>query len=368
VSGERPSIRGIGTALPSHPFAQEPTCEALIEALALDRAAARRVRAVYRRSRIERRHSVLSDDEHPLSLFGIRAAAGERVGTAERMALYREHAPPLALEACRALLADPAVPRPGAVTHVIVASCTGFLAPGLDVLLCRALELRADVGRTLVGFQGCQAGLSALRLADALCRADEDAAVLVLCLELSTLHFQASAADDDVLAGSLFSDGAAAALVAGRRVPRRAAALEVERAATCLHADSLEHMTWEVGDEGFALHLSRLLPRLVGFEFLPFVAGELALGDPAERERRFWAVHPGGAAILDSLEAALGLPTEALAASREVLAGHGNMSSATIWFVLDRLRRHPGLPERGAALAFGPGLSLEATLLRRLPA
>jgi predicted naringenin-chalcone synthase len=277
----------------------------------------------------------------------------------------------------------------------VVATCTGFYAPGLDVELVADLGLDRDVSRIQVGFQGCHAGLTSLRLADALCRADREALVLLVCIELCTLHLQIEPSDDNLLANSLFGDGAAALFVAGANAApalavagsgardsgragsaRGAGSLEVVAAGSWLEPGTEREMAWELGNTGFQMRLSALVPRILGLNTGQFLATALALPPEQVRAIDFWAVHPGGPAILDQVERSLGLRPESLESSRAVLRDYGNMSSPTVFFVLARTwdelagvaggnggRGTESAPRRGVALAFGPGLTLEAVLL-----
>jgi alpha-pyrone synthase len=336
----------------------------------LDEDRARRLRTLYKHSRIDTRHSCLADvgrSWQEFTFFPRHPQLRPPPPTSRRMQAYREHAPVLARAACEDLLRQAGAVSPGAIDHLFVVSCTGFFAPGLDVLLTHDLRLRADVGRTLIGFQGCQGGLTALRLAERLCRADPRSSALIVCVELCTLHFQNDPTEENLLANALFADGAAAILVSGAEVPRAsgAAELRLERTATLLHPDSLEEMVWTVGDTGFELKLSAMIPRLLAGN-VPALIGEI-LGPEwtALRDTGIWAIHPGGSAILDGLQKALGLHPDRLAASREVLRSFGNMSSATIHFVLRKVLDDPGLTGPGVALSFGPGLTVEAARLRK---
>jgi predicted naringenin-chalcone synthase len=333
----------------------------------LEGSARRRLGVLYRRSGIEHRYSCLERDfrdEMEDALF-VPCHRSEPPGTAARMRVYAREAPALAERAARNLLSRPGSPPPPTIDHLLVVSCTGFSAPGVDVQLARSLGLRADVGRAVIGFHGCQGGLSALRLADLICRARPRSRVLIVCVELCTLHFQHEPTEENLLANALFADGAAAVLVTGRP-EGEGPCLQVVAAASALHTGAGEEMRWEIGDHGFHLHLSALLPRVLGYGMRDLVVGALGL-DPAEiHARASWAVHPGGVAILDAIAAAFELPPDALRVSRQVLRAYGNMSSATIYFVLARLMEElePGF-EDGFALAFGPGLSVEAARLRR---
>jgi predicted naringenin-chalcone synthase len=338
-----PTLLGIGTAVPGHDihdafigWARARVDER--ERRVFDRMAAR--------SGIGHRWSVLPPaPASPVDPGGFYADE-PLPGTAERMALYAEAAPALALEAVRDLAAR--VPLEG-ITHLVVASCTGFVAPGIDQLLARALGLDGAVERTLIGFMGCYAAIAALRTARHIVRSEPEARVLVVTVELSTLHLQAVNEIEPLLAMLQFGDGAAAALVAAGE---GGVALGRPFSATLPDSDGL--IRWDITDRGFAMHLSGEVPgRIAGALADPATVAVLTGGEAVDG----WAVHAGGRSILDAVEQALGLAPEALAASRAVLADNGNMSSATLMFVLARMIDAP--PARGVALAFGPGLAAE---------
>ncbi len=390
------AIQAIGTAVPGPGFAQPELVEFMKRAHAADARLSRLLDILYRRSGIDRRYSCLADYGLTREAFRFfsRNAAGEQPSTARRMAIYRQAATPLAVEAVNAACRRLADFDRREITHLVVASCTGFFAPGIDVDLVTALGLSPRVARTLIGFQGCHAALSSLRVADSTCRADPRATVLVVCVELCTLHFQIVPTEDNLLANSLFADGGCAVLLhsqeldeperrwaeanrgeanraggdSGARRPR----LFISRSASWLEADTQGEMAWSVGDHGFEMRLSSLVPRILGLHVERFL--EEALGMDADEldALGFWAVHPGGPAILDEIERSLRLDPELLRASRNVLREYGNMSSPTVLFVLERLWREMAenprpLPEQGVALAFGPGLTLEAILFETRP-
>lgn len=320
-----------------------------------------------RSTAIARRASVLPDFTEPMevrTLFPANAALEPPPTTGQRMAAYEREAPRLAAQAAEACLAQ-AQREQREVTHLLVVSCTGFFAPGVDVLLARTLGLRRDVERQIIGFMGCYAAFCALRAADAICRADPAALVLVVCVELCTLHFQRPLAVEAVLTNALFSDGAAAALLASGGAGR----LRLLDTATQLtEEDTRAQMTWRIIDSGFRMTLAASVPETLRREVAPFVDGLLARRGIARGDIAFWAVHPGGRRIVEVVGAELGAAPAALAPSYEVLAAHGNMSSATILFVLERWIAR-GLPPGalGVALAFGPGLTMEGALLQVPP-
>ncbi len=283
-------------------------------------------------------------------------------GTAARMARFEKTGPLLAMDALAALGLDGERER---ITHLVVTSCTGFVAPGIDQLIVKAAGLNPGVERTVVGFMGCYAAVNSLRLAHHFVRSEPAARVLVVNLELCTLHFQETGNIEQLLSMLLFGDGCSAALVTGDET---GLALDDFRATTI--DDSAEAITWRVGDQGFDMHLSGEVPgrimRALKFETERNDGDGLLRGTRPE-DYGVWAVHAGGRTILDAVENGFGLPGNALHWSRGVLRDFGNMSSATLMFVLQRVLRSIGgsdtpvtKGEKGFAVAFGPGLAAES--------
>ena len=274
--------------------------------------------------------------------------------TAERMRRYEADAPALALRAVADLkLGDD---ERAAVSHLIVTSCTGFSAPGLDLQIVEGLGLKPSVERTMVGFMGCYAAISALKLARHIVRSEPEAKVLVVSLELCTLHLQETSNLEQVLTFLVFGDGCAAALVTADPQGLSLDSFHAEVA-----AGTAEQITWNVRDQGFDMFLSGGVPGSIG----KALGGgrEAILRGGAVEDFDLWAVHPGGRSVLDAVEAAFALPPKALSASREVLRRFGNMSSATVLFVLKAILDNPTVAgARGCAMAFGPGLTAETML------
>ncbi len=246
------------------------------------------------------------------------------------------------------------------ITHVIAVSCTGFFAPGLDQMIARQLELRPQVERTIVGFMGCAAAFNALRLADQIVRGRPEARVLIVCVELCTLHLQQGHRSEDLIVGALFSDGASACIV-GRPRPEQQDVFEIQRFYTELTPETESFMVWRIGNHGYKLHLSTEIPARLA-EVAPMALQTLFAHNIPDLS--FWAIHPGGRAILDSLTEIFTLAPHYLEPSRETLHLYGNVSSATILFVLQAYRRRlreqaTGSRLDGVAMAFGPGLVTE---------
>jgi predicted naringenin-chalcone synthase len=284
---------------------------------------------------------------------------GSFPGTGVRMARFEQTAPMLAGDALDALGLDGERER---ITHLVVASCTGFIAPGIDQLIVKAAGLNPGVERTVVGFMGCYAAVNSLRLAHHFVRSEPSARVLVVNIELCTLHFQETGNLEQLLSMLLFGDGCSAALVTADET---GIALNDFRSTTI--EDSGEAITWRIGDQGFDMHLSGEVPgriqRALKFESERNDGDGLLRGTQVA-DYDLWAVHAGGRTILDAVENGFGLPGEALHWSRGVLREFGNMSSATLMFVMQRILGGAGTTvakdSKGFGVAFGPGLAAES--------
>jgi alpha-pyrone synthase len=277
---------------------------------------------------------------------------GDFPGTAARMRLYEEHAPMLALEAVEKLLQGE---DRAAITHIIVTSCTGFSAPGVDLEIIQRCGLRPDVERTMVGFMGCYAAINGLKLARHIVRSQPEARVLAINLELCSLHLHQTDDLEEILSFLLFADGCAAALVSADKV-----GVAMEGFKSKLVPDTSELIRWNVRDQGFDMVLSGGVPGAIR---TALTAARHDLFDGAN-DIELWAVHPGGRTVLDAVEQAFALPSAALTASRSVLNDYGNMSSGTVMFVLDRIMREAAAGQRGCAMSFGPGLVAETMMFR----
>lgn len=359
-------LHGLARRVPPTAYSQEAIGEILRAELDPDGVGSRLTSKIYRSSGIRNRHSVIQDHRSggDSSLF-FDGATGAFLSpsTGARNDEYVRHALPLFCDTARDALESSCF-APGDVTHVITVSCTGFVAPGPDFAIARDLGLNPSVERYHLGFMGCYAAFPALRMAAAFCRTDPTAVVLVVCVELCTVHLEPSEVVDHIIASSVFADGAAGVVVSASRPD--AARLELVASTTRLAPDSEEHMAWRIGDHGFEMTLSTYVPSILGAHIGGLVDGILADAGRTRGEVDHWLVHPGGRAILDHVEQALALPPDALAASRAVLARYGNMSSATILFVMQEALES-GLCKPGDlayAMAFGPGLTVESALLR----
>jgi predicted naringenin-chalcone synthase len=358
------AVQGIGTAVPTCSIAQEDAAHMALGLCCTSEEQGRLLQAVYRRSGVRQRASVVLENGNGAgvhqSFYPTPPLAVDRGPTTRaRMDRYCDEARDLALRSAREAIEGSPL-SPDGITHLITVSCSGFHAPGIDVALIKGLGLAPTVRRTHVGFMGCHGAFNGLQVAQALADSDPHARVLLCAVELCSLHLFCGWDLEKIVANALFADGAAA--VVG--VPRDLASPDSWRLAatgSCLIPDSEDAMTWRIGDFGFEMTLSNRVPALIRENLRPWLERWLEECGLRLDDVRSWAVHPGGPRILSAVEEALGLPSEALAASREALAEHGNMSSPTVLFILRRLRER-GAPRPCVALGFGPGLAAEAAL------
>lgn len=341
-------IHAIGTAVPGHDVHDDFISWASQRLEGRDRALFLRMAG---RSGIEHRYSILSpgtDGGSPVDPDGFYG--GVTPTTSTRMERYADEAPELALRAIADL--ESREPIDG-ITHLVVASCTGFVAPGIDQIIARRLKLDGSVERTLVGFMGCYAAVAALRVAHHITRSDPQARVLVVTVELCSLHMQDTGEIGSLLAQLQFADGAAAALVSAE--PK---GIAIDRFFAATLPDSDDLIRWTIGDAGFAMHLSGEVPGRIAQALDTPDMRRAILGNRDAADMPSWAVHAGGRSILDAVEHGLGLGADALVASREVLRRNGNMSSSTLLFALAAMMAGPTAID-GIAMAFGPGLAAE---------
>ncbi|MGO1315947.1 MAG: type III polyketide synthase [Cellulomonadaceae bacterium] len=366
-------IRAIETAVPPTALAQSVLRD-LFAAQPLSRLGARLVHGAFDGAQIDRRHTVIAELDgaaRPDPVFydpSARRLLNPSTGT--RNAVYTSAAPTLFVPAARRALAATGDLGPDDVTHVVTVSCTGFYAPGPDYTLVRELGLSPSVQRYHLGFMGCYAAVPALRAAQAFCAQDPAAVVLVVSVELCTVHLATSDDPDTIVASAVFADGAGAAVVTARPAPPGNPVLELDGFESTLTPVGEQDMAWTIGDHGFAMVLSRYVPHIIGAHILDALAPVRAAAGLAPEaswsDIELWAVHPGGRAILDEVQHALDLAPDQLADARAVLREFGNMSSATVLFVLRRMLRSPApRPSRVCALAFGPGLTVESAMLTR---
>ncbi|MFI8595030.1 type III polyketide synthase [Microbacterium sp. NPDC078428] len=355
-------ILGIGTATPPTVITQNDVRDLFLAQPGTDRLTSRLIGAAFDQSAIDTRHTVLPELVAGGSAFVDRDSRAVHAPlTGARNDVYIREAPALFSGAARDALEQARMPASG-VTHVVTASCTGFFAPGPDFRLVKDLGLAPTVERDHLGFVGCAAAFPALRSASRICAADPSAVVLVVCGEICTIHIRVSSDPEQIVASAVFADGAAAAVVSAAPAPD-ARTLELDGFGTALTSEGEDEMRWVIGDHGFEMTLTAEVPRVIGREVRAALDPLLARADaPIDA----WAVHPGGRSILDRVESSLALSPAALRHSRDVLREYGNMSSATVLFILKRMLGDERLrdEDRVMGVAFGPGLTVESALLR----
>ncbi|ASD22903.1 type III polyketide synthase [Cryobacterium sp. LW097] len=410
------TLRALQTVVPPTVLVQEQVRDIFAAQPGLSRLAQRLVTASFNLSGIDTRHTVIEeltlDSQAPEPQFF--DATTQRLlvpGTWVRNELYIEQATKLFVEAGRrALAACPGLDA-GDITHVVTVSCTGFYAPGPDYMLVRELGLAPSTQRYHLGFMGCYAAMPALRTAKQFVLADPSAVVLVVSAELCSLHLRTSNDPDTIVASSLFSDGAAAGIVSSRAPVAGETALNLDHFETVITPVGEGDMAWKIGDEGFEMVLSSYVPHIIDEHIesalaplfgrdesltLALAAGVVAEADAVTVQAQeqqsqsvdggaspgqvltaatpgsalstaiaHWAIHPGGRSILDKTEAKLGLTEAQLVPSRETLRTNGNMSSATILFVMKEILEGAATADgdRVCAMAFGPGLTVESGLM-----
>jgi predicted naringenin-chalcone synthase len=341
-------LNRIATALP--PFEGHSKFLEYAPSMLADERERRMFARLAEKAQIDQRYTIFEPSPDPERLdVGNFYSRGDFPLTAARMQMFELHAPALATAAAREAISGL---RPQDITHLIVTSCTGFSAPGLDLQIQQALELRPSLERTLIGFMGCYAAINGLKAAWHTVRSMPDAKVLLVNLELCTLHLQERVNLEGLLGFMQFADGCAASIISAE--PN---GLELKRFQCEVMPEAADLITWHVGNHGFNMHLSTSVPKVLG-DNLPSLLRWL------DEPINLWAVHPGGHAILDAVESGLRLQPEDLRASREVLRKFGNMSSATVMFVLKSMLEG-GDAGNGIAMAFGPGLTLESMTFRK---
>jgi alkylresorcinol/alkylpyrone synthase len=377
-------ILGLATASPEHSIDQNDAA-IIAQEIRVSERWHNALPTLYRKSGVQRRGSVLLGPESlPLTerqSFYQPATLTSPFGptTSHRMRVFAEHAGPLLLRACEQAIANAGLDR-ACITHLVTVSCTGFFAPAVDIALIQALGLDSNIQRTHVGFMGCHGALNAIRIAKSIVESDSDAVVLLGAIELCSLHQQYTDDAQQLVANSLFADGAAS-LVIGSKLDELELVTHDSEELQDIDQEILQSwsiastlskwipetthmMSWSIGDHGFRMSLDPQVPSVIEGK----LEGELRVWlqnqglDISEIEA--WAIHPGGPRIIQAAGKALKLPDEYLRTSQAVLANHGNMSSPTVLFILERLATELPQARTCVLLAFGPGLCIEAVLLR----
>jgi predicted naringenin-chalcone synthase len=359
-------LHSIATVVPDTAYLQAEAGERMKRQYSDDRRLERLVHRVYSQSGIEKRYSVVKDfilcaPEGPF--YDPSTHTLKSPSTKVRNDIYTQEAKKLFVCAAQKALQQSSFEVKD-ITHVVTVSCTGFFAPGPDYYVVKSLGLPASTHRYHVGFMGCFAAFPALKMAQAFCEADPKAVVLVISLELCSLHLQRSIDIDTIVAASVFADGGAAAIVSSK--PPTGPALRADTYATTITPTGEEDMAWTVGDTGFDIVLSTYVPDILESNISATVEPLLGQASLEKSDITHWAVHPGGRAILDKVRNGLEIEEAQLEVPRAVLREYGNMSSATILFVLKDLLEQAKSDEKIYAMAFGPGLTVESGLFTKV--
>lgn len=360
-------LSSIETAVPEYGYAQETLTDFYLRSTD-DLNTRRKIRIVAAKTGIEKRYSVIPDfDKNPeaFQFFNRNATLLPEPTLSERMQLYQKHATALSRKAIEQIPGFEQIKKN--ITHLITVTCTGLFAPGLDVELMRELRLNPAIQRSSVNFMGCNAAILALKNADAICKSNENAKVLVVCTELCTIHFQKRYNDDYLLSNMIFGDGAAALLVSSQPDDRYLHRVKIDGFNSMVLHNGYSDMAWQLSETGFIMNLSSYVPDLIRENIRPMLK---AVGLKPE-DYRHWAVHPGGKRIVDDFATALELDKCLLGPTYNVLKNYGNMSSPTVLFVLKEVletAKPEHLSNRIFAAAFGPGMSIETMQLRYVQA
>jgi len=362
-----PAIVAIGTANPVYMRYQKDAAELVSAGLHLKKAHHRLLKSVYQATGITKRHSVLSDyckAPGEFTFFPNDENASFPT-TAQRMALFKETALPLALKAIENLSAENLALDLQTITHLITVSCTGLYAPGIDIEIIQTLNLPTTIKRTTINFMGCYGAFNALRVAEAICTANTKANVLIVNVELCTIHFQNSTTLDNMISNAIFADGASATWV--KAIDAQARGLTLKNFYCDLLPQTAQAMAWEVGNHGFDIVLSSYVPDIIEKDIRSFLLKAIHAADLSLTQLDYFAIHPGGLKILEAVEKALSLTKQQNQHAYDVLQDFGNMSSVTIFFVLQRFLKSLDDTARDKhifACAFGPGLTLESLVLQ----
>jgi prepilin-type processing-associated H-X9-DG protein len=359
-------ITSIGTANPLNKVGQPALADFMVRAMQLTEVDARKLKAIFRMSGIETRHSVIDDygKENDFQFYENSENLEPFPSTKQRLELFRQKSLALSLDAIKDCVKRVSAFKNNSITHLIVVSCTGMYAPGLDIDLVKSLKLSTNVDRICINFMGCYAAFNAIKLADVICQSDANAKVLVVCTELCSIHFQKESTEDNLLANALFADGSAALLIESS--PRKGLNLKPISFYCDLAPEGEQDMAWTVGDLGFEMRLSAYVPDVIRNGIKKLTTSLLEQISHQLSDISYFAIHPGGKKILEVIEQKLGLTKEQNKASYEVLKNYGNMSSPTVLFVLKEISKNLKDVDNGKKIlsfAFGPGLTMESMVL-----
>jgi alpha-pyrone synthase len=361
-------ICAIGTANPPLRIPQMQIAGFMADALGFDAPETRKLLALYRVSGIEQRYTVMEDygkSNGEFTFYPNTPDLEPFPRVKPRMDLYKQHALDLSVAAINDCLQQIPEVTLSSITHLVTVSCTGMYAPGLDIEILEELHLPTSINRTAINFMGCYAAFNGLKAADAFCKADPNARVLVVCVEICTIHFQKHREPDHLVSNAIFGDGAAAVLIQAK--PTESTCLRLESFHCDLVFSGKKEMAWHIADFGFEMTLSSYVPDMIRKGIKQLTDNLLNNLPTSIEDIKLFAIHPGGRKILECIENELGLTRHDNRYAYEILRNFGNMSSTTVLFVLKALIEDL-TPEQQdepiLSFAFGPGLTLESMLLK----
>ena len=354
------AVTGLGTAVPVNSASQAEAYDHAKLYNCTNERQHKSLEELYRRTSISNRSSVLvkrlPDTKVNTEFFAPPSHTDDKgPTTAERMRLYNLHAGDLSARACQSAIKDAGI-KIKQITHLITVSCTGFAAPGFDLQLIDLLSMNRDLCRAHIGFMGCHGAMNALRVAQGYCAADKHAVVLLCATEICSLHFQYGWRRNDLLANALFADGSAAMIL-----KNGAGKLQYSASTSFVVPNTEDAITWHISDNGFVM---TILPKVSDSieTYLPnLLSAWLKKYSLDFKDINSWAIHPGGPRILDAVQNTLALSPTQLDESRQILADYGNMSSPTVFFILESILKRPTFAPC-VMLGFGPGMTIEAAL------
>lgn len=329
-------------------------------------ASRRIIHRIYSNSGIVKRHTVIKDfnTNGDPQFFFQEDGSFTTPSTGSRNARYAEHSKKLFGQIAAQTLDENSKFDKDDITHVITVSCTGFFAPEPAFEIIKQLDLTPDTERYHLGFMGCFAAFPAMKMARSFCEANSEAVVLIVCLELCSLHLQNSELTDNLISASVFADGGAGLLISSHEPSSGKSVFKIEQFATSIAANSENDMAWTIGDNGFDMVLSTYVPEIIEANLDTAISPLFSQYNLDQSHIDYWAVHPGGRAILDKIQDSFSLDNEQISSSRAVLADYGNMSSASILFVFKNLleQNRNSNSQKVLGMAFGPGLTIETGL------
>ncbi|UII28098.1 type III polyketide synthase [Fulvivirga maritima] len=354
-------ITATGTANPKYKIPQAEVWEFMSKAHQMNETESRQLQMLYRATGIQNRYSVIQDyaAQNVRNFYPDTDDLEPFPTTESRSHLFQREAKKLGAEAAEKALAG--IKREE-ITHLITVSCTGMYAPGIDIELIDQLGLNSTVERTGINFMGCYAAFNAIKAGRSICLAQPEAKVLIICVELCSIHFQKEKIEDYLLANAIFGDGAAALIMEGK--PSNKPALQAMAFHCDLNPGGKKDMAWRIGNYGFEMRLSSYIPSLIEKDIL-LLTNRLKQKLSIETFQ-YYAIHPGGKKILEVIENQLAISRDDNRFAYQILKQYGNMSSATIIFVLHEIMKNLTADDNNKkllSLAFGPGLTLESMIL-----